>query len=117
MATSTRARASGILSLCLVLLSLLAPAAQAAPLEAQWSSQVPATIGSNSCQPDVDTACANLNGNVGNVGNVGNDSCNGEDACFFQDGNVGNDSCVGFSACDSHTGVIGNGSCNGFGGL
>jgi hypothetical protein len=101
------ARAAGILFLCLLLLSSLgATGAVAAPAPPQTAASAPAVIviGSGSC---VGTdACLNA------AGPIGDNSCNGDAACKNTAGSIGDNSCNGDASCGNATGNIGDNSCN-----
>src|SRR5215204_2480191 len=114
MAPVKRARAAGILSLCLLLLSSLSATGALAGAAAPQIvvPQVAAiVIGTNSC---VGTdACTNA------VGPIGDNSCIGDYSCKDTAGSIGSGSCVGIGfsgsggSCTGATVNIGANSCNG----
>jgi hypothetical protein len=126
MAASTRVRAAGILSVCLLLLSLVGAsgvfAAVAPPRTV--SPQADALVsGTGSCTGTL--ACSQAVGPIGNnscngnfacltsLGSIGDNSCNAVDACSRSGGNVGDNSCNGLTACNNTTGNVGDNSCDG----
>jgi hypothetical protein len=126
MAASTRVRAAGIMSVCLLLLSLVgasgAFAAAAAPRTVSPQADT-LVIGTGSCVGNL--ACSGAVGPIGDnscngdfacltsSGSIGDNSCDGQDACSRSGGNVGENSCNGLTACNNTTGNIGDHSCDG----
>ena len=106
MATSTRARIAGILSLCLLVLSSFSATgalAGAAP---------PPVLIVQPLGPPPASSCQGTDACLGATGNIGNNSCNYEHACEGMSGTIGDNSCSGLYACYGMSGGIGDNSCN-----
>jgi hypothetical protein len=102
---ATRARATGILSLCLLLLSSLgASGALAAPAPPQTAAPAAAALvfGTGSCVGT--NACFNA------VGPIGDNSCIGDGSCATTTGAIGDNSCLGVLQCQN-AGPVGDNSC------
>jgi hypothetical protein len=103
-----RSRAAGFLALSVLLLgSLSAPCAMAAPLAR-------ATAVDEASAPSGNTgSCVGTNACQNATATIGDNSCNGEEACKSASGTIGDNSCNGYRACYFQYGTIGDNSCNG----